>query len=190
MIKPTVVAIVIAAACAGAVACASHGLWGLSLNLRVRPTEIATLGVSIYIAFFLQTYFERRSGDLRSEKDLLIEDSKEVISVLRTCRDELEACFYSGQMQSREVTRVLALLRQLANALDQMETALRQSHCACLISEFNATKDAYYRFKCAATGGGFPSQPFTGALFALQSRVYRDMRTSLQSLLFRINRYQ
>jgi hypothetical protein len=24
----------------------------------------------------------------------------------------------------------------------------------------------------------------------LQSRVYRDMRTSLQSLLFRINRYQ
>lgn len=190
MIKPSWVACGIVLFCAAVFVCASYGVMGLSLDLKVRPAELGALAISVYIAFFLQTYFESRRSDLRAEKDLLIEDYKDVVAALKSCREELEVCFYSGKMYPQATKKILTLLRHLANALDHMEVALRQSQCNCLLPEFAKIRDSYYRFKCASTGEGFPTNPVTDALYTLQSKIYKEMRAELQSLLFHVNRYQ
>ena len=49
---------------------AAHScLFGLHLNLEVKPFEVITLGVNICIAFLLQYYLANKTKDLRSEKD-------------------------------------------------------------------------------------------------------------------------
>jgi hypothetical protein len=168
---------------------AAHACWfGLTLNLEIKPVEVLTLAVSIVIAVLLQYFLVVKSSDLRAEKDILIGNISEVLTVLRSCRETLNSCHGGRKITPQIKGSVLSQIRQLSNGIDSVQLAIDLSQCKNLASEVDAIWTSYLDFKTASTGGSFPSIPYTAGSISDQERCWRSLHAKLQSLIFRINR--
>jgi hypothetical protein len=178
----------------GLIACgviwAAHAcFFGLSLDTEIRPVEVLTLAVNIGIAVLLQYYFTNKVSDLRVEKDLLIDDIREVRATTKSCRDTLNQCYERGKIGSQDSKLVLLLFRRLINGIEQVEAALGISQCSKFSKDIEPIKGCYLDYKMASTGGTFPSKPYSQSTISEQERICRDLNLKLQSLIFRINKH-
>lgn len=184
------VAIVLAVFVIAALWAAESGIQGFSLDHSIRPLEIATLGVNIFIAFFLQYYFASRSRDLRAEKDMLIDTVRDILRILRSCRDALAAYQDDSRNRNEHKRSVLQLFRRLSNGLDGIDTAIGASQCKALQKSSPAIRESYLYYKRAATDGSFPARRFTVEEFSIQEQNYRKLNRDLEELVFKINQYR
>lgn len=162
------------------------GWLGFCLNREIDPVSLATLGVTIFIAFFLQYYFAAKASDDRAEKDILIDSLRDALTTLRLCRDAVIACHESGKITKINERSILSLFRRLANALDNVETALAMSQRSALGAGCSEVQDAFFGYKGAATGGKFP-KPYDRHDYGYQEQAYRKLSEKLHSLVFQIN---
>lgn len=169
---------------------ASCQFGGLSLDLQIKPVDVATLAVSIFIAFFLQYYLASRATDSRAEKDLLIDYVSEVIRDLRSCRDAVSAFGEPEKITGVISRKILKKFRQLSNNLENLATVLKESDCRKLAGRCEDLKINYLSYKMAATGGNFPSQLYTRTQRSDQERSFRELNSTLQRLIFDVNRYR
>ena len=170
--------------------CVAAGLrlWGLRLNLDIKPTELASLLVTVFIAVFLQYYLATQVSDRRVEKNLLIDDCQDAAVILRNCRDVFWASYDSGKLTNQNKTSILRLLRSLANSLDAVETAVGLSQFSKLKSQAGAIKNAYFDYKNVLTGGEFPAKPYAADVLTEHEKSYRILNVRIKSLLFAINK--
>jgi hypothetical protein len=188
--QPVLVALIIAALLCCIFWLAHLGWLGFSIDKKLDPAELATLAVSIFIAYFLQYYLVSRATDDRSEKDILIDSLRDVLSTLRECRDTLMACHDAGTISAARAKSIKLLFRRLANGLDNAETALAMSQCSRLAEECKIIQDALFNYKSAATGGSFPAQPYDFHAFTYQEKTYRALNQKLHDLVFKINQHR
>jgi molybdopterin-binding protein len=167
--------------------CSAHaGYWGLKLNPQIDAVAVATLAFTIVIAILVQYYFATRMTNRRAEKDLLLENGRDAIAVLKACREALDTSTEHGKPGSGR-KQVLLQFRRLSNALDMLETALEMSECKTLAKA--AIREEYLSYKAAATRAA-PDKPYTVGDLADQERAYHKIRKLLQSLLFQINAHE
>jgi hypothetical protein len=167
--------------------CAAHvGYWGLKLHPEVDAVEVSTLAFTIILTLLVQYYLAGRMTTSRAEKDLLLENVRESISLLKTCRETLGVPDEVAPPKRKET---LLQLRRLSNMLEILETALEMSECKTLAAQVRPIREEYLSFKGAATRtpGG---KPYTVGDRAEQERAYQKLRKLLQSLLFNINKHQ
>jgi len=185
---PYIVGAAIAVLCCLVFWSADTGLAGFSINHDIDPINLATLGVNIFIAFFLQYYFAARATDDRAEKDILIDNVRDVFNMLRSCRDEVNACHSVGKISRESQKKIIKLYRNLSNGLDNLQTAIEMSECKKLGRESEAIGERFYKYKAAATGK-FP-HPYDPSDIGYQDQTYRALNKELHSLAFRINQYR
>lgn len=159
---------------------------GLYLDLEIKPVELATLAVNLFIALFLSQYFMAKATNLRAEKDFLISELRKILDVLSQASEELFACYGRPITQERRKA-VLSLLRRLGNDIEGLEAGLAASKCSKLAEYCDDIKSAYLDYKISATGGRFPGKPLTQDQISDNERRYRGLRRRLQELLFAVN---
>lgn len=96
---------------------ARQQLFGLRLNLETKPVEVATFLVTVFIAGFLQHYLATQVPDRRAEKNILIDNCRDCVAILKNCRDVFWTCYESGKMTKANRTSILGYVRSLANGL-------------------------------------------------------------------------
>jgi hypothetical protein len=163
--------------------------WGLSLDLEINPVELVTLAVTIGVAVLVGYYLTSQITDLRAEKDLLIDDVRNVLQGLKACRDTLNSCYDEAKIGTKSKTLILAHFHRLINGIEEIEQALAMSQCSKLPRDIASIKGAYLRFKMAATGGSFPSKPYSHSSISDQEQACHALNAELQSLVFKINQY-
>jgi len=164
---------------------AERGLHGFSINHAIDPVGLATLGVNIFIAFFLQYYFATRITDDRAEKDILIDTVRDAFSMLRTCRDEVSGCGTS-KIAAEKQKKIISLYRALSNGLENVETAVEMSRCKELGKDFDSIRESFFKYKAAATG----KFPYDASDISYQAQTYRALNQQLHSLAFKLNQYR
>jgi hypothetical protein len=188
--QPVVVAAVILVALCAVFWLAHIGWRGFSVEHKLDPVLVVTLAVTIYIAYFLEYHFVSWSTDSRSEKDILIDGLRDVVSSARQCRDTLMACHDAGKITTAHAKLIKAHFRKIANGLDAVTTALGMSSCAVLAEDCKAIQDALFNYKSAATGGNFPSKPYDSHALGYQELTYRQLSQKMHELVFKINRFR
>lgn len=161
--------------------------FGLSIKKELDPVSLASLAMSLFIVFFIQYFFVGRASELRIEKDFLINNQKEALKAGRECRDAIDAAFDSGKISQASQEKIKLSLRELANTLEVFEESLRSSQCNRICGQFANTRKSYYKFKSTATGGSFPTTPYTMSTMVAVERDYRLLRRELQDWFFRVN---
>src|SRR5205823_845847 len=113
---------------------------------------VLTLLVTLTVAFLVQYIAQERSGDIRMQKNLLIEDIKECLSILRDLRGRFLACYYQGTVSTIDERVIKGTLKNLSNSLFTLEEEM--SHCRVKIhnTDFGTIKDEYFDYKRAITG--------------------------------------
>ncbi len=188
--QPLAVAVIILAALCAVFWAAHVGWHGLSIEHKLNPTELATLAVNVFIAYFLQYYFISRATDDRSEKDILIDGLRDVLASARQCRDTLMSCHDAAKIAPAHAKLIKSQLRKIGNGLENVETALAMSGCATLAEDCKRIQDALFNYKRSATGGSFPSKPYDSQDFSYQEQTYRQLTQRMHELVFKINRHK
>jgi hypothetical protein len=168
---------------------ASENLAGLSIKTEIDPVSLASLTVTIFIAFFLQYFFASRATDLRVEKDFIIQVQKEVVKAAKDSRDAVDASIGGVSITTQSKSKILLAFRDLANSLEALEEVLLESKCRSLATDFAATKTFYYQFKSTATAAPFPSKPYSPQMRRELDIRYRQLRKNLQVLFFKVNNF-
>ncbi|MDP8989528.1 MAG: hypothetical protein M3N41_05525 [Acidobacteriota bacterium] len=166
---------------------AANHAFGLCLDLQVKPIEVANFAIAVFIAFFLQHHLARRATDSRAEKDILIDQFRDAIDLLRSSRDAFFAAYEAGRIGAINKKAILGNIRKLSNALDTSEVAISLSSCKKLVEECKPIRTSYLNYKIAVTGGGFPARAYTPTSLSDQEQAYRALYHGLQALIFRIN---
>ncbi len=163
------------------------GWFGLSLKNEVRPLEAVTLATNLLIAFFLQRFFTTQINDLRAEKNVLIDASKEIIRLLSEAQERTDAQLQKGAIDEENTFAILAGFRRIANAITDLEDSVVMSHVGSLKQSFPTIWSRYYALKAVATGGGFPSRGYSVPQRNSQQLLFRRLKTSCRRLIFAIN---
>jgi hypothetical protein len=184
---PYVVGAAMALGCVVVFFLADRGWQQFSINHELDPVNILTLGVNVFIAFAIQYYFAARATEDRAEKDILLDNLRDVFVMLRSCRDEvMGAC--TGKKVAKETERkIIKLYRNLSNALENLQTALDMSGCKALVKEFDQISKRFYEYKNAGTGTLPRAYDAEGIGF--HDRTYRALNKELHSLTFKINKH-
>lgn len=167
---------------------ANVGWHGFSINHQVDAISLATLGVNIFIAFFLQYYFASRASDDRAEKDILLDNLRDAFNMLRSCRDEVFGCHSKEKISKESQRKIVALYHRLSNGLENLQTAIEMSACAELRKECDTIRDLFHKYKAAGTGK-FP-HGFEATDISYQDQAYRNLNQALHGMAFKINRHR
>ncbi len=162
-----------------------NGWYGFSLDKNINPVALANLLIGAFIAFFLQSYL----SNTRAEKDLLISGVKEAFAALRACREEFLRCV--DAKCPPDSSKILGLLRSLANEIQTLDSALNQSRCSGLKRSFYLlVQEEYLAYKSAITAAPFPAEAYQRGVVADHGKYFRRLQQNLQNLLFKINRHR
>lgn len=183
---PYIVGLSIAVLCVFAFAIANNGYWGYSINHDIDPVNVLTLGVNIFIAFFLQYYFASRASDDRAEKDILLDNVRDVFGMLRSCRDAVMSCHGVDDVSKESQQEIIKLYRTMSNGLENLRNAIEMSGCKKLTSDCDAVVKRFFAYKAAATG----KFPYDSSDISGQERTYRTLMRELHSLAFKVNKYR
>jgi hypothetical protein len=148
----------------------------------------SSIGTSppIFIAFFLQYYFASRASDDRAEKDILLDNARDVFGMLRSCRDEVMSCHGIAKVSKASQQKIIRLYRTLSNGLVNLQNAIEMSGCTKLTEDCDAVLKRFVDYKVAATGK-FPYDPSD---IGYQEQTYRNLMRELHSLAFKINKHR
>jgi hypothetical protein len=166
----------------------SH-MFGLELDGKVKPIEVATLAFTIIIAIILQFYFLEAADNDRAEKDLLIKNANDTLGKLRECRDTFQRVYENREITPADQVAIQSQLRALNHSLDALGISLGKSRCSHLQEASAAVTQKVIGYKGILTGGDFPSQPYTAEIASEQQQAYRNIDVELQELIFSINRH-
>jgi hypothetical protein len=186
---PYAVGAVMTLACVVVFVLADRGWQNFSINHELDPVNILTLGVNVFIAFAIQYYFAARATEDRAEKDILLDNLRDVFEMLRSCRDEVMGAYGTSKKVAKETERrIIKLYRNLANALDNLQTAVDMSGCKALVKEFDQIRKRFYEYKRAGTGTLPRAYDADG--IGYHDRTYRALNKELHSLTFKINKHR
>jgi hypothetical protein len=183
---PYIVGYVLAVFCVGVFVIADNGYWNYSINHELDPVNVVTLAVNIFIAFFLQYYFASRASDDRAEKDILLDNVRDVFGMLRSCRDEVMSCHGVGKVSKESQQKIIKLYRTLSNGLENLQNAVEMSGCTKLTGDCEAVLKKFFDYKAAATG----KFPYDSSDISYQERTYRTLMRELHSLAFKVNKHR
>lgn len=165
--------------------------YGLHIDHKIKPVEIATLLVNISIAVLLQYFFLSRSGNMRVEKDLIIEDIKNVIKKLRESNELFQKRVGQRVGTKEDWSNSNAQCRAISNALESVEFSLGSTKCnKCqkLKLKSDDLKQKFFIYKGAVTGTS-ASNAISGDTISDQAQAFRILIRDLQATIFEINRH-
>ncbi len=163
------------------------GWFGLSLRNEVRPLEAITLVTNLLIVFVLQRFITTRINDLRAEKNVLIDASKEIIRLLNEVCERTDAQLQKASVDDEDRFAIISGFRRIANAITDLEDGVAMSHLGSLKQLFPDIWSGYYALKGDATGGGFPSKGYSIPQRNSQQLLFRSLKKSCRCLIFKIN---
>ena len=166
---------------------AASNLGSLGFQLELRLADILNWIIILVLAALLRWHWERNFSEVRVEKDLLIEHSKEAIKTLRQVRTSFLVRYDNASAGLKEERTIKRLLRELANDLHSVECMLTLGESLKAVTAATV-KEQYYAYKAALTGGGFPGEPYTLKEGTRAEFLYKALHEALLRLIFQTNR--
>lgn len=103
----------------------SH-LHSFKFAFKLGIADIFNWVIVVGLARLLQIYWQRNYSDVRVEKDLLIQQAKDAAVALKEARSRFSECCDRRKITRDDARLTKVALRNLANSLYSLESALRQ----------------------------------------------------------------
>ena len=164
--------------------------FGLAIQNQVRPLEAITLATNLLIALYIQRFFTTRINDLRAEKNVLIDATKELIRVLSEVKERTDEQLNKPSIGEEDRTAILFGFRRIANAITDLQGIVSMSHLKSTNQNLTSIMLKYYELKSVATGDSFPFKGYSIRQRSSQDLLFRSLKTKCQRLIFEINEAQ
>ena len=170
-------------------ASAWHQLFGLSLNLEIKPVEILGTLLSaylVYLAATLQTALTAKSSNDRVEKDILLRSlhsCDEHLGNVRTLFTKEVADI--GFIHPGALAQITAGLRLLSNSIEQLEVEIKMSRFSDFETRFEMLKELLFAYKSTTTD--LPLGEYKAELKSNEWIHSSNLRNALVKFIFELN---
>ena len=161
--------------------------WGpVSVEPKVNVTDVLEVAAAVVIAILVAIIGQKRHGEDRAEKDLLIGSTREAIASLQEVRQVLERAYKTGQNDLRATTASLETLGLTLSDLAGLLSDADHDDAFGVVRDLNRNEfRSLYR---KMSGGAFPSQAYPAEVYVDAKQLVRGMNDALRKLVFTINR--
>jgi hypothetical protein len=156
-------------------------------NWEFKVTDVLQLVVTVIIAFLIQKFATETYSDKRVAKNLLISRVEETISYFQDVHKIFLECVRDGQVSKENSAAILTLTKNINNSIKRLEHGLGK--CRMEAPSFKAVTGSRRDYHRTLTGGGFPSHPYTVAVFAEENDFYNAITQDLESMIYEINNW-
>ena len=163
------------------------GAWDrFTVAPEVNITDLLTLVATVVLTVLVAIVAQKRFGEDRAEKDLLIGVNQASLDRLREVHSVFRAAYYTGKPDLDATTQALdalaATLSELAALLDSAD------HRSAFPEAQTLSTTDLFALRRLTSGGGFPAEPYPQETFDAEAQLVRDMEERLRRLVFTINR--
>jgi hypothetical protein len=167
-----------------------HSGWhGWHIDHEVKPIEVVTLIINVAIVVILQQFLAARAGNIRAEKDLVIDNGKDLIQKLRESDEQFAKRSEKTKGTLDDWRIAVNQSRALSNALEHFRTSLALVNCKkcrSLDGDCEALKQQLLEYKRAITNDP-PQAKIAPDSIRAQSQQFRSFLMGIQKMIFTIN---
>lgn len=150
--------------------------------------DIFNFVVTLIATFYIGAILSRQYSNIRVEKDILISQVNQILSIVERARIIFKECFETGTISDENRRAILSTLKSFANELAFLDESLESCDIRSGKTEINSLRSNYSEFRIALTGGGFPGAPYSIGANTATERIYKQIRRNLNSFMLKINR--
>ncbi len=165
-------------------------LFKINFEDKVNPVDFANLFVTLILAIVIAFYVEPSNESVRVEKDLLIEQLKDLKSSVKDIHSLFVLFYDEAPLQNVNKQKFITSFRSTSNQLDLFINQM--NHCNNNLSAVEETelKNTFFRYKKTLTGGNFNSLTFTfsSASEVKYETLYLNLTKKINHLILDINK--
>lgn len=150
--------------------------------------HVLTIILTIIVAALLQYHAIARRGDARAEKDLLIEQVKEIIETASEVRKRFLTCFHTRTTSEEDFRFIKTALKNWSSSMSMLEDALQDCNMSKEKAALGIVKYQFFEYKRVLTGGVYLA-PYSDYAFNSSELTFKRLRSQLQVLMRQINRH-
>ncbi len=150
--------------------------------------HVLTIILTIIVAALLQYHAIARRSDARAEKDLLIEQVKEIIETASDVRKRFLTCFHTRTTSEEDFRLIKAALKNWSSSMSMLEDALQDCSMNKEKETLTTVKYEFFEYKKFLTGGQY-LVPYSDYTFNSSELAFKRLRSQLQVLMRQINRH-
>ena len=163
------------------------GLLTLTWKGEVGLDSFINFFTGIAVAVFLNHAYEKHINDLRAEKDLVIDQLKECLKLLREIRENFQIIALSP-IQKADLDKIVSQLRQFSNNLSSTKDLIDSIEENDLADFLESIKLDFFVYKQIITGTKAPNDRYDSTDSSRQESNYQKISSSIHKLIIKTNR--
>lgn len=157
----------------------------IQFERTVNVLRLISVIIMAVLTFLVGFYGRKRYGDRRAEKDLIIDQAKEVIRhARRTERTFLKAFARNEDVDSN---LILAQLDDLGYSIEDLRRMLQYGQYSSLETELDEINSTFVEYRKVLSGGNFPKLSHSGSFFGKAQRLNSEIINLAYKTAFEVN---
>lgn len=157
---------------------------------KINPVDFANLFLTLILAIVLALYIEPSTENSRVEKDLLIDQLKDVKSSAKEIHSLFVENFNQNPLIPQNKQKMVSGFRNISNQMDLFLNQAEYSKSKFICNQKDELKNQLFRYKKTLTGNTFNSASFTYSVssFNRYEAQYLNFSKKINQLIIEINR--
>jgi hypothetical protein len=163
----------------------------INFSKGISPGELIDIFLTLFVAIIIPIYIKSNLQNRRIEKDILIEQAKEVRNYLDQIREIVTDCYHGNSIQLENQKSINKLIRKLSNSINSLNDEL----CYCKMKLDKCSNDCFFQtfveYKKTVTGQnyGSPKYAYSDKTYKDQEQIHDKFKKLINRLIIQINRH-
>jgi len=165
-----------------------QGLSPLEFSHKVDIGALLTVLTTLVVVVGVQYYAWWWSTDVRVEKDLLIQQARQVLEDAKDLRQLIETTYLADKISEQEAREIKHRYRSLSNDVHTLEKRLdlcKKRSCDGAVAELRKRLDSY---RTCLLSDDFDKRRYQISSFNLSENIYFEIRDTTSLLIFLVNK--
>ncbi len=162
----------------------------INIEEKINVVDLLNLTVTITLAFLIAFYIEPKSQNNRIEKDIIIDNLKEISTCCKAIFNSLATHYKEVPLSEDNKNEMILKFKVLSNQIFSVRHQAEHCENLALTNGVNDLVSIYFEFKRRYTGFNFNSSTFKYNFVSLGSyqKSYLDTVKRIETLIFEVNR--
>lgn len=169
---------------------AIHYTKNIQFEDKLNVVDLATLLVTIFLAFYIPSILEKKLHNRRYEKETNIKKLEEIQGTIKDINIIVKECYRKNSISKTNERLILSYFTTLSNQIKTFINLVSICHSGCFIPEISNLRNARKNYKDCITGGGFQTKGyvFSSGVKNEEERLFQDFDKQICELIIKINK--
>lgn len=162
----------------------------IPLEDKINIVDLATLLVTVILAFYIPMYIDKKMQNSRYEKDVIIRKIEALQSSFKEVNKLVTECVQKGSVSQANCKLIINSFTSISNELGSVISLIEYCYLKKLDNELTELKSLRKEYKDLVTGGKFQQRNFKYSALTKKDEeiLYNKIDKAICMLIIKVNR--